>query len=124
MILAGEDGFAPAAEVPFFSLSLNYILVTLYQWFPAMPWYGLLLTVTQAIGLSLLLYSLMAKLKEIPWLGLVFPFFLIFSTYTLLALTFTQATLTLIFGVGAVVENEVVIGVRPIDGNLDCANPR
>ena len=103
MILAGEDGFAPAAEVPFFSLSLNYILVTLYQWFPAMPWYGLLLTVTQAIGLSLLLYSLMAKLKEIPWLGLVFPFFLIFSTYALLALTFTQATLTLIFGVAAVI---------------------
>ena len=31
MILAGEDGFAAAAEVPFFSRTLNYLLFCLYQ---------------------------------------------------------------------------------------------
>ena len=68
-----------------------------------MPWYGLLLVLTQGVGLSLLFYCLTAKMREMPWLGLVFPFFLIFSTYTLLMVTFTQATLTLIFGIAAVI---------------------
>ncbi|MEC9095092.1 MAG: hypothetical protein VX776_00585, partial [Planctomycetota bacterium] len=103
MVLAGGDGFAPAAEVPFLSLTLNYILLYLYQWIPSVPWYGLLLVLTQGVGLSLLFYCLTAKMREMPWLGLVFPFFLIFSAYTLLMVTFTQATLTLIFGVAAVI---------------------
>ena len=103
MILAGEDGFAAAAEVPFFSRTLNYLLLCLYQWIPAFPWYGILLVITQAIGLSLFLYCLITKLRETPWLGLVFPFFVIFSVYTLLEVTFTQATLTLMFGISAVI---------------------
>ena len=114
MVLAGEDGFAPAAEVPFLSLTLNYVLLFLYRWIPAVSWYGLLLVTTQAVGLSLLFYSLIAKIREIPWLGLVFPFFLIFSVYTLLMVTFTQATLTLIFGVAAVIASRYSYDPWPV----------
>ncbi len=103
MILAGEDGFVAAPEVPFLSVTVNYLLLILYQGFPSVPWYGLLLVITQAVGLSLLLHCLLIKLRETPWLGLVFPFFLIFCGYMLLSVTFTQATLTLIFGIAAVI---------------------
>ena len=54
MILAGEDGFAAAPEVPFLSFSLNQLFVQLYQWFPRFSWYGVLLVMTQSAGLSLI----------------------------------------------------------------------
>ena len=99
MILAGADGFSPAAEVPFLSFFMNQLLLQLYQLIPGISWYGLLLVLTQTSGLSLLGYCLLRKLRETPWLGMVFPFFVIFGFFTLLTVTFTQAALTLMFAV-------------------------
>lgn len=114
MILAGEDGFAAAPEVPFLSFSLNQLFVQLYQWFPGFSWYGFLLVMTQGAGLSLLFYCLLFKLKQTPWLGMVFPFFLIFSLYSLLTVTFTQACLTLLFAVAAAISCRASLNDWPV----------
>ena len=53
MILAGLDGFPPAADVPFHSQVLNSAIYGLYQLLPAVSWYGLLVLLTTMIGVSL-----------------------------------------------------------------------
>ena len=69
---------------------------------------------TQSAGLSLLFYCLLFKLKQTPWLGMVFPFFLIFSLYSLLTVTFTQACLTLLFAVAAAISCRASLNDWPV----------
>jgi hypothetical protein len=101
MILAGDDGFAAAAEVPFLSWTFNHSFYLLYQAAPAVPWYGILLVTTQALGLSLLGFCLTSSMSHGRWLACLIPFFLAFAYQSLLTLTFTKAALTLEFGVFA-----------------------
>ena len=68
MILAGDDGFAAAAEVPFLSWTFNHSFYLLYQAAPAVPWYGILLVTTQALGLSLLGFCLTSSISRGRWL--------------------------------------------------------
>ena len=103
MILAGDDGFPAAPEVPFLSWSLNQIFFQLYQVAPLVPWYGILLVTTQALGLSLLAYCFVVQLPRVSWSGLWIPFFFVFAFQSLFTLTFTKAALTLEFSVFAVV---------------------
>ena len=97
MILAGDDGFAAAAEVPFLSWTFNHGFYLLYQVAPTVPWYGILLVTTQAMGLSLLGFCLASSMSHRRWLACLVPFFLAFSYQSLLTLTFTKAALTLQF---------------------------
>ena len=97
MILAGDDGFAAAAEVPFLSWTFNHGFYLLYQAAPTVPWYGILLVTTQAMGLSLLGFCLASSMSHRRWLACLVPFFLAFSYQSLLTLTFTKAALTLQF---------------------------
>lgn len=97
MILAGDDGFAASAEVPFLSWTLNHSFYLLYQAAPAVPWYGILLVTTQAMGLSLLGFCLAVSISHVRWLSCLIPFFLAFVYQSLLTLTFTKAALTLEF---------------------------
>tara|TARA_B110000116_G_scaffold167902_1_gene145101 strand:+ start:8456 stop:10240 length:1785 start_codon:yes stop_codon:yes gene_type:complete len=97
MILAGDDGFAASAEVPFLSWTLNHGFYLLYQAAPAVPWYGILLVTTQALGLSLLGFCLAVSIFHVRWLSCLIPFFLAFAYQSLLTLTFTKAALTLEF---------------------------
>ncbi|HIN53420.1 MAG TPA: hypothetical protein EYM79_03840 [Planctomycetes bacterium] len=101
MILAGDDGFAAAAEVPFLSWTFNHSFYLLYQAAPAVPWYGILLVTTQALGLSLLGFCLASSMSHGRWLACLVPFFLAFAYQSLLTLTFTKAALTLEFAVFA-----------------------
>ncbi|MBT4012482.1 MAG: hypothetical protein HN617_06535 [Planctomycetaceae bacterium] len=101
MILAGDDGFAAAAEVPFLSWTFNHSFYLLYQAAPAVPWYGILLVTTQALGLSLLGFCLASSISHRRWLACLIPFFLAFAYQSLLTLTFTKAALTLEFAVFA-----------------------
>ena len=97
MILAGDDGFTASAEVPFLSWTLNHGFYLLYQAAPAIPWYGILLVTTQALGVSLLGFCLAACISHVRWLSCLIPFFLAFAYQSLLTLTFTKAALTLEF---------------------------
>ena len=99
MILAGDDGFDPAPQVPFLTFTLNQLFFQLYQLAPQIPWYGILLVATQALGLALLGYCFTAQLSKQRWLALLIPFLIAFAVYSLLTLTFTKAALTLEFGV-------------------------
>ena len=101
MILAGDDGFAAAAEVPFLSWTFNHSFYLLYQAAPAVPWYGILLVTTQALGLSLLGFCLTSSMSRERWLVCLVPFFLAFAYQSLLTLTFTKAALTLEFAIFA-----------------------
>jgi hypothetical protein len=97
MVLAGDDGFPATAEVPFLSWILNHCFYLLYQAAPAVPWYGILLVTTQALGLSLLGFCLASSISGARWLACLVPFFLAFAYQSLLTLTFTKAALTLEF---------------------------
>ena len=97
MILAGDDGFAASAEVPFLSWTLNHGFYLLYQAAPAVPWYGISLVTTQALGLSLFGFCLAVSIFHVRWLSCLIPFFLAFAYQSLLTLTFTKAALTLEF---------------------------
>ena len=61
MILAGLDGFSPAAEVPFHSQLLNSTIYGLYQLQPSIPWYGLLVLLTTMLGVSLFIRPLLDR---------------------------------------------------------------
>ena len=102
MILAGDDGFDPAPQVPFLTFTLNGVFFQLYQLAPQVPWYGILLVATQALGLALLGYCFNAQLAKHRWLAMLVPFLMAFAFYSLLTLTFTKAALTLEFGVFSV----------------------
>ena len=93
MILAGLDGFAATADVPFHSYALSQLLYYLYQLVPAVAWYGLLVMATTVVGCSLWLRILLdSQLSRVDrWI--CSPALLGLLAHCLYSPTFTSAAL-------------------------------
>lgn len=99
MILAGLDGFSPAAEVPFHSQLLNFIIYGLYQLQPSIPWYGLLVLLTTMLGVSLFIRPLLDRQQSSIARLLCLPAFAVLLGHCLYSVTFTSAALLCQLGV-------------------------
>ena len=99
MILAGLDGFSPAAEVPFHSQLLNSTIYGLYQLQPSIPWYGLLVLLTTMLGVSLFIRPLLDRRQPPLARLLCLPAFAVLLGHCLYSVTFTSAALLCQLGV-------------------------
>ena len=99
MILAGLDGFSPAAEVPFHSQVLNSTIYGLYQLQPSIPWYGLLVLMTTMLGVSLFVHLLLDRRQPSIARLVCLPAFAVLLGHCLYSVTFTSAALLCQLGV-------------------------
>jgi hypothetical protein len=99
MILAGLDGFSPAADVPFHTQLLNSAIYGLYQLLPAVSWYGLLVLLTTMVGVSLFVRLLLDRAQPAAVRGFCLLPFAVLLGHCLYSMTFTSAALLCQLGV-------------------------
>lgn len=92
------NGFLPGTDCFFLNPITSQLLYRLYRTFPHIPWYGLLLYVTVYWGYALILSAFIRRNSGFALL-LAAPFLFIIFFHCFVFVSFTSASLLLLFGV-------------------------